>query len=212
MLQDSTPQSTAQLFYQVHMMSHTCITCPLSFLDWVHVTSFSQLSCLPSPLLSQLGSLSSPSSSYLVLGACYVIQLLDLLPSGVQYCACISVNLSQSTMLVVASCWTRKRIQFTWTFTCTFQCTLFYFNNKCLYQKMSNFWVTGKSKEWEMGWLQTLHSAHDNAFNICCMMCQCFEEENIIMTTSTTNNFCDFFWEEVDKLRYAAFLKIKNEN
>ena len=24
---------------------------------------------------------------------------------------------------------------------------------------MSNFWVTGKSKEWEMGWLQTLHSA-----------------------------------------------------
>ena len=86
MLQDSTPQSTAQLLYQVHMMSHTCITCPLSFLDWVHVTSFSQLSCLPSPLLSQLGSLSSPLSSYLVLGACYVIQLLDLLPSGVQYC------------------------------------------------------------------------------------------------------------------------------
>ena len=129
------------------MMSHTCITCPLSFLDWVHVTSFSQLSCLPSPLLSQLGSLSSPLSSYLVLGACYVIQLLDLLPSGVQYCACISVNLSQSTMLVVAYCWTRKRIQFTWTFTCTFQCTLFYFNNKCFYQKMSNFWVTGKLKQ-----------------------------------------------------------------
>ena len=72
--------------------------------------------------------------------------------------------------------------------------------------------MTGKSKEWEMGWLQTLHYAHANAFNICCMMSQCFEEENIIMTTSTTNNFCDFFWEEVDKLRYAAFLKIKDEN
>ena len=122
-LQDLTPQSTAQLLHKIHMMSHTCITCPLSFLDWVHVTSFSQLSCLPSPLLGQLGSLSSPLSNYFVLGACYVIQLLDLLPSSVQYCACISVNLSQSTRLVVASCWSTKRIQFTWTFTCTFKCT-----------------------------------------------------------------------------------------
>ena len=183
MLQDSTPQSTAQLLHQVHMVSCITNSCPLSFLDWVHVTSFSQLSCLPSPLLGQLGILSSPLSSYLVLGACYVIQLLDLLPSSVQYCACISVNLSQSTMLVVASCWTRKRIHFTWTFTCTFQCTLFYFNNKFFYQKMSNFWVTGKSKEWEMG-LQTLHSAEPVPVF--------WRRKIIIMTTSTTNNCCDF--------------------
>ena len=122
-LQDSTPQSTAQLLHKVHMMSHTCITCPLSFLGWVHVISFSQQSSLPSPLLGQLGSLSSPLSSYLVEGACYVIQLLDLLPSSVHHSAPISVNLSQSTMLVVATCWTRKRIHFTWTFTCTSKCT-----------------------------------------------------------------------------------------
>ena len=75
------------------MMSHTCITCPLSFLGWVHVISFSQQSGLPSPLLGQLGSLSSPLSSYLVEGACYVIQLLDLLPSSVHHSAPISVLL-----------------------------------------------------------------------------------------------------------------------
>ena len=148
MLQDSTPQSTAQLLHQVHMMSHTwhCITCPLSFLGWVHVTSFSQLSCLPSPLNGQLSSLSSPLSSYLVLGACYVTQLLDLFPSSVQHCAPISVNLSRSTMLVVATCWTRKRIHFTWTFTCTFKC-IFILIIRRFYQKMSNFWVQ-KRRVW----------------------------------------------------------------
>ena len=150
MLQDSTPQSTAQLLHQVHMMSHTCITCPLSFLGWVHVISFSQQSSLPSPLLGQLGSLSSPLSSYLVQGACYVIQPLDLMPSSVHHSAPISVNLSQSTMLVVATCWTRKRIHFTWTFTCTFKCTFILIISasakRCL---ISEWQAKAKSEKWD---------------------------------------------------------------
>ena len=40
----------AQLLHQVHMMS--CITCPLSFLCWVHVTS--SVSCLVCPLVCPL--------------------------------------------------------------------------------------------------------------------------------------------------------------
>ena len=70
----------------------------------------SQLSCFPS-------SLSSPLSSCLVLGVCYVIQPVDLFPSSVQHCVPINVTLSQFTTLVVASCWTRKKIHMTWTFT-----------------------------------------------------------------------------------------------
>ena len=80
---------------QVHMMSH--ITCPLIkvpvLCDAIQpalvcpVLLPSQLSCLPS-------SLSSPLSSCLVLGACYVIQLVDLYPSSVQhYCTLINANL-----------------------------------------------------------------------------------------------------------------------
>ena len=126
MLQDS-PQSTAELLHQVHMMSH--ITCPLihplhSLLnkvlipgEWCHPAS----SSLPCPLPSQLScfpsSLSSPLSSCLVLGVCYVIQPDDLFPCSVQHCVPINVTLSQSTMLVVASCWTRERIHMTRTFT-----------------------------------------------------------------------------------------------
>ena len=179
-LQDSTPQSTAQLL-------------PFEFLgQWVHVISFSQQSSLPSPLLGQLGSLSSPLSSYLVQGACYVIQLLDLLPSSVHHSASISVNLSQSTMLVVATCWTRKRIHFTWTFTCTFKCTFILIISasakRCL---ISEWQAKAKSEKWDDYKLCILLSLQ-YAFNICCMMCQCFEEEKIIMTTSTTSIFLWF--------------------
>ena len=191
-LQDSTPQSTAQLLHQVHMMSHTCITCPLSLLGWLHVISFSQQSSLPSPLLGQLGSLSSPLSSYLVQGACYVIQLLDLLPSSVHHSAPISVNLSQSTMLVDATCRTRKRIHFTWTFTCTFKCTFILIISASAKRCLISEWQTkAKSEKWDDYKLCILLSLQ-YAFNICCMMCQCFEEEKIIMTTSTTNIFLWF--------------------
>ena len=167
-------------------------SCPLSFLGWVHVISFSQQSSLPSPLLGQLGSLSSPLSSYLAQGACYVIQLLDLLPSSVHHSAPISVNLSQSTMLVVATCWTRKRIHFTWTFTCTFKCTFILIISasakRCL---ISEWQAKAKSEKWDDYKLCILLSLQ-YAFNVCCMMCQCFEEEEIIMTTSTTNIFLWF--------------------
>ena len=78
---------------------------------WCHPASSSLPCSLPSYLLS------SPLSSCLVLGVCYVIQPVDLFPSSVQHCVPINVTLSQSTMLVVASCWTRKRIHMTWTFT-----------------------------------------------------------------------------------------------
>ena len=84
---------------------------------WCHPAS----SSLPCPLPGQLScfpsSLSSPLSSCLVLGVCYVIQPVDLFPSSVQHWVPINVTLSQSTMLVVASCWTRKRIHMTQTFT-----------------------------------------------------------------------------------------------
>ena len=110
-LQDSTPQSTAQLL-------------PFEFLG-LGACNIIQ------PAVQFALSIARPARqsvlsiirSYLVQGACYVIQLLDLLPSSVHHSAPISVNLSQSTMLVVATCWTRKRIYFTWTFTCTFKCT-----------------------------------------------------------------------------------------
>ena len=119
MLQDS-PQSTAELLHQVHMMSH--ITCPLihplhSLLnkvlipgEWCHPAS----SSLPCPLPSQLSclqsSLPSPLSTCLVLGVCYVIQPVDLFPSSVQYYSTIiNANLHQSTILVVASYKARKR-------------------------------------------------------------------------------------------------------
>ena len=72
----------------------------------LHVTSYSQL-------YSFHPSLSSPFFSCIVLGACYVMHPVDLFPSSVQHCAPFKVSLSQSTRLVVASCWTRKRIHFT---------------------------------------------------------------------------------------------------
>ena len=69
---------------------------------WV-MSSSSQLSCLPS-------SLSSALSSCLVLGACCVIQLLNLFPSSVQhYCVLINANFHYSTTVVVASYKARKR-------------------------------------------------------------------------------------------------------
>ena len=76
---------------------------------WCHPASSSLPCSLPSYLLS------SPLSSCLVLGVCYVIQPFDLFPSSVQLP--IDVTLSQSTTFVVASCWTRKRIHITPTFT-----------------------------------------------------------------------------------------------
>ena len=95
--------------------SASCLVCPLVWpvhypvaLYKLHVMSYSQMS-------SFHPRLSSPLFSCIVLGACYVIHLVDLFPSSVQHCAPINVSLSQSTRLVVASCWTRKRIQFTWT-------------------------------------------------------------------------------------------------
>ena len=77
---------------------------------WCHPAS----SNLPSPLPSQLSclpsSLSSPLSSCLVLGACYVIQQLNLFPSSVQhYCILINANFHYSTTVVVASYKARKR-------------------------------------------------------------------------------------------------------
>ena len=117
-LQDS-PQSTTQLLHHVHMTSH--ITGPLihplhftskqcSCTRWCHPASSSlpypfpsQLSCLPS-------SLSSPLSTSLVLGVCYVIQPVDLFPSSVQhYCPLNNANLHQSAILVAASYKARKR-------------------------------------------------------------------------------------------------------
>ena len=63
----------------------------------------SQLSCLPS-------SLSSPLSTSLVLGVCYVIQPVDLFPSSVQHCCPLNnANLHQSATLVAASYKARKR-------------------------------------------------------------------------------------------------------
>ena len=145
---------------------------PFEFLGLGACDIFSQLSSLPSPLLSQLGSLSSPLSSYLVLGACYIIQLLDLFPSSVQHCVSISVNLSQSAMLVVVSCWTRKRINFTWTLTCTFQCTFTLIisasTKRCL---ISEWQAKAKSEKWDDYKLCILLSLQ-YAFNICCTMCQ----------------------------------------
>ena len=78
---------------------------PVAFYK-LHVMSYSQLSGFHP-------SLSSPFFSCIVLGACYVMHPVDLFPSRVQHCAPFKVSLSQSTRLVVASCWTRKRIQFT---------------------------------------------------------------------------------------------------
>jgi len=77
---------------------------------WCHPAS----SSLPYPLPSQLSclpsSLSSPLSTCLVLGVCYVIQPVDLFPSRVQhYCPLNNANLHQSTTLVVASYKARKR-------------------------------------------------------------------------------------------------------
>ena len=69
---------------------------------WV-MSSSSQLSCLPS-------SLSSPLSTCLVLGVCYVIKPLDLFPSSVQHCCPLNnANLHQSATLVAASYKARKR-------------------------------------------------------------------------------------------------------
>ena len=77
---------------------------------WCHPAS----SSLPYPLPSQLSclpsSLSSPLSTCLVLGVCYVIKPVDLFPSSVQhYCPLNNANLHQSTTLVVASYKARKR-------------------------------------------------------------------------------------------------------
>ena len=83
---------------------------------WCHPAASSSFPCpLPSQLSCFPSSLSSPLSSCLVLGVCYVIQPVDLFPSSVQLP--IDITLSQSTMLVVASYWTRKKIHMTWTFT-----------------------------------------------------------------------------------------------
>ena len=101
---------------QVHMMSQ--ITCPLihplhSLLNKVLVLGDVIQPVLICPAI--FCPLHYPQ--LLVLGVCYVIQPFDLFPSSVQHCVPIDVTLSQSTMLVVASCWTRKRIHITPTFT-----------------------------------------------------------------------------------------------
>ena len=93
----NNPQPT-QLLHQVHMMSH--ITCHLRFLCWVHVI-FGQRSSLPS-------SLFSPISSCLVQVACDVIQPAVLFALWSVH----SIIQLPFTTLMVASCQTRKEIQF----------------------------------------------------------------------------------------------------
>ena len=121
-LPSSLSSSLSICLVQVACDCHTasCQVCPLVWpvhhpVAWykLHVISYSQLS-------SFHPSLFSPFFRCIVLGACYVMHPLDLFPSSVQHCAPFNLSLSQSTRLVVASCWTRKRIQFTWTFTFTF--------------------------------------------------------------------------------------------
>ena len=120
MLQDS-PQSTAQLLNQVHMMSHITF-CPLihplhSLLkkvlvlgDVIQPALVYPVHCLVSSLVCPLVWLSSPLYSCLVLGACYVIHPVDFFPSSVQhYCTLINANLHQSTTLEIASYKVRKR-------------------------------------------------------------------------------------------------------
>ena len=163
------PQPT-QLLQQAHMMSH--ITCQLRFLCWVHA-SFTKLSSLPS-------SLFSPLSSCLVQVACDVILPAVLFPNwsvlsiiqlpctrcmlyhpaswfvplySVQHCAPINVfsslSLPRLWLLPVRQ---EGEFIFKWTFTL-----------KCTFYNKRNWIIT------------TLHAA--NVFNICCVMCQCFEEE-----------------------------------
>ena len=150
-------------------MSH--ITCHLRFLCWLHA-SFGQLSSLPS-------SLFSPSSSCLVQVAGDVILPAVLFPHwsvlsiiqlpctrcmlyhpaswfvplySVQHCAPINVKLSVYHAYGCFLLDKKGNSFFKWTFT--FKCT-FYNKRK---------WI-----------ITTLHAAH--VFNICCVMCQCFEEE-----------------------------------
>ena len=128
--------------YMRHLAS--CLVCPLDCslyhpvaLYKFHVMSYSQLFCFPS-------GLSSPLSSCLVQGACYIIQPVDLFHSSVQHCAPINVKLSKSTTLVADSCYRTRGIHFQWTFT--FECTFYNKRN----------WI-----------ITTLHAT--NVFNICCV-------------------------------------------
>ena len=84
--------------------SPSCLVCPLVCslyhpvaLYKFHVMSYSQLFCFPS-------GLSSPLSSCLVQGACYIIQPVDLFHSSVQHCAPIkksSLNLPRLWLIPV---------------------------------------------------------------------------------------------------------------
>ena len=103
------PTSTAQLlpFNPSSPFSPNQCSCT----RWCHPAASSRL---PSPLPIQLScfpsSLSSPLSSCLVLGACYVIHLHNLFPSSVQHhCVLINANFRYSTTVVVASYKARKR-------------------------------------------------------------------------------------------------------
>ena len=133
--------------------SASCLVCPLVCslhypvaLYKLRVMWYSQLSCFPSYL-------STPLSSCLLLGACFIIQPVDLFHSSAQHYVPTNVKLSPSTMLVVASCQTRREIHFKRTFA--FKCT---FYNKI---KLDNHNFASAA----------------NVFNICCVMCQCFQEE-----------------------------------
>ena len=108
-LSSSLPICLLQVACDVIQPAVCCLVCPVHYpvaFYKLYVMSYSRLSGFHP-------SLSSPFFSCIVLGACYVMHPVDLFPSSVQHCAPFNVSLSQSTRLVVASCWTRKRIQFT---------------------------------------------------------------------------------------------------
>ena len=173
--------------------SPSCLVCPLVWpvhypvaLYKLHVMSYSQMS-------SFHPRLSSPLFSCIVLGACYVIHLVDLFPSSVQHCAPINVSLSQSTRLVVASCWTRKRIQFTWTL-------ILHLNvHFCAWSAS-----TMMDSEWQVkergNWIITNYCMHSSNALISIVWCASALKKKNTMTTSTTNIFCDVSEEEVGKL------------
>ena len=103
------PTSTAQLlpFNPSSPFSPNQCSCT----RWCHPAASSSLPCpLPIQLSCFPSSLSSPLSSCLVLGACYVIHLLNLFPCSVQhYCVLINANFHYSTTVVVPSYKARKR-------------------------------------------------------------------------------------------------------
>ena len=153
--------------------SASCLVCPLVCslhhpvaLYKLRVMSYSQLFCFPS-------GLSSPLSSCLVPGACYIIQPVDLFHSIVSKTVHPLMYHAPHGLLPV-----RQEGEFILKWRFTFKCTFYYKRN----------WI-----------ITTLHAA--NVFNICCVMCQCFEEEKKTewQLKSTTNHFCDVSDKEVDK-------------